>query len=101
MIVYRVFYKDYNKRTCRLLGVLKERRKSLRGVTPLQSGLRWARFSFGGSVANREALLVVPKALGLTAETWDVGTRFNDTLGTGPHGPWGSTDWIREDERRQ
>jgi hypothetical protein len=47
------------------------------------------------------ALTVVPRASGLTAETWDVGTPFNDTLGRGPHGPWGPTDWIREDERRQ
>ena len=84
MIVYRIFYKDYNKRTCRLLGVLTERRRSLRGMTPLQSGLRWARFSFGGSVANRESLLVVPKASGLTAENWDVDTKLNDAARMAP-----------------
>jgi hypothetical protein len=63
MIVYKVFYKDYQKKACRLVGELRERRKDLRGMTHSQAGLRWAKIQFGETVKDRQALLVVTRKL--------------------------------------
>jgi len=63
MVVYKVFYKDYDFKRGRLLGMLKERRKDLRGRSPLESGLRWARVTFGHRVANKNEIFVVPREL--------------------------------------
>jgi hypothetical protein len=63
LIVYKVFYKDYQKKACRFIGELRERRKDLRGMTHTQAGLKWARLQFGESVRDRQALLVVTRNL--------------------------------------
>ncbi len=63
MIVYRVFYKDYQRKACRFVGELRERRKDLRGMTHSQAGLKWARIQFAQSVRDSQALLVVTRKL--------------------------------------
>ena len=63
MLSYRVYYKNYNLKKAELLGVLLERRKNLRGKTRYESGLRWARLTFGNVVRNKQAIFVVPKEL--------------------------------------
>jgi len=65
MVVYKVFYKSYELRKGELIGILIERRKDLRGKTRLESGLRWARFSFADLVKDRQAIFIVPKELKL------------------------------------
>ncbi len=45
------------------MGVLAERRKNLRGKSELESGLRWARMTFGSSVKDKKPIFVVPKEL--------------------------------------
>jgi hypothetical protein len=61
LVIYRVFYKDYQNKACRLVGELRERRKDLRGMTHSQAGLKWAKIQFGESVKDRQALLVVTR----------------------------------------
>ena len=60
MIVYKVFYKNYELERSELVGVLCERRKGLRGMTQFGSGMRWARLAFGGLVKDKEAIFIVP-----------------------------------------
>jgi hypothetical protein len=61
MIVYRVFYKDCYRKKIVLLGTLIERRKALRGMSELESGLKWAKFAFGDQVKDIKRIIVVPK----------------------------------------
>ena len=61
MMVYKVFYKDYTHRIGILVGRLTERRKDLRGMTPLETGMRWAMISYGKKVADKKKLFVVPE----------------------------------------
>ncbi len=61
MIVYKVFYKDYDHRKGVLLGKLTERRSDLRGLSAVESGLRWAMAAFGNQVSDRKRLFVVPE----------------------------------------
>jgi len=61
MIVYRVFYKDCYRKKNVLLGTLTERRKDLRGMSQLESGLKWAKFAFGNQVKDIKRIVVVPK----------------------------------------
>ena len=63
MIVYKVFCKNYELRKGEFVGTLIERRKDLRGKTQIESGLRWARFSFTDLVTDRQAIFVVPDEL--------------------------------------
>jgi hypothetical protein len=63
MIVYKVFYKDYELERSQLLGVLCERRKNLRGMNQFGSGMRWAKKTFGGLVKDEEAIFVMPSEL--------------------------------------
>ena len=70
MFLYKVFCKDYDLKRGILLGMLKERRKDLRGKSPLESGLRWARVAFGHRVANRNEIFVVPRELGDDIRIW-------------------------------
>ncbi len=71
MVVYKVFYKSYELRKGELIGILIERRKDLRGRTRLESGLRWARFSFKDLAKDRQAIFIVPKELeGRSAPQW-------------------------------
>jgi len=63
MVVYKVFYKNYELKKGELVGMLIERRKDLRGKTRLESGLRWARLTFGRKVRDEKAIFVVPDEL--------------------------------------
>ncbi len=74
MIVYKVLYKDcYRKKTV-ILGTLIERRKVLRGMSQLESGLKWAKFAFGNQVKDIKRIIIVPKEV---KQASDNGTRFS------------------------
>ena len=74
MTVYKVFYKDCYRKKIVLLGTLTERRKSLRGMSQLESGLKWAKFAFGNKVNDIKRILVVPKEV---KQADDNGIRFS------------------------
>ena len=61
MMVYKVFYKDYDRKIGVPLGRLIERRKNLRGMTPLEAGMRWAKVSYGSKVKTKQNIFVVPE----------------------------------------
>jgi len=61
MIIYKVFLKNYGLRKGDLLGILTERRKDLRGSSPAESGLRWAKSVYSNVVKNKSDLFVVTK----------------------------------------
>ena len=65
MIVYKVFYKNYELKRGELMGTLTERRKDLRGRSRLESGLKWAKLAFGHMVKDKHAIFVVPDELNL------------------------------------
>ncbi|HUL20829.1 MAG TPA: hypothetical protein VLZ10_05195 [Thermodesulfobacteriota bacterium] len=60
MIIYKVFYKNYELKKDELVAALTERRKSLRGRSQLESGVRWAKLMFGRMVKDKNAIFVVP-----------------------------------------
>ncbi len=70
VIIYKVYHKDYEQKRCRLIGVLHERRKDLRGMTRVESGLRFARLAFGNLVNDKRVIIVVPKELSQGKERW-------------------------------
>ncbi|MGA2516024.1 MAG: hypothetical protein ABSG44_05690 [Thermodesulfobacteriota bacterium] len=63
MVVYKVFYKNYELKQGEFVGLLVERRKDLRGKTQLGSGLKWARLTFGCMVRDSRVILVIPSEL--------------------------------------
>jgi general secretion pathway protein A len=63
MIVYKVYRKDFTVKKGTLLGILTERRADLRGQSPLESGLTWAKAVFCRSAADKRSLFVVPMEL--------------------------------------
>jgi hypothetical protein len=65
MVVYKVFYKNYEFRKGELLGALIERRKDMRGMKQFESGLKWAKLTFDHMVQDRKANFVVPSELKL------------------------------------
>ena len=65
MVVYKVFFKNYKLKRGELLGMLAERRGDLRGLTQIESGLRWAKFTFSHMVKDKNAMFVVPNELGI------------------------------------
>jgi len=65
MVVYKVFYKNYNLKKGELMGVLLERRKDLRGRGQIESGLRWAKLTFGHLVKDKQMIFVVPDEMNL------------------------------------
>jgi len=65
MIIYKVFYKNYEFKRGELMGTLTERRKNLRGKTEVESGLRWAKLRFGHMVKDKNSIFVVPNKLDL------------------------------------
>lgn len=69
MLVYKVFYKNFELKKGELVGMLIERRKDLRGKSPVESGLKWAKFAFGQRVKSQSTLFVVPNELKLGSET--------------------------------
>lgn len=69
MVVYKVFYKNFELKKGEFLGMLIERRKDLRGKTQLESGMRWAKLAFGRMVKDEKTIFVVPNALKLGIHT--------------------------------
>jgi hypothetical protein len=65
MVVYKVFCKNYELRKGELMGALIERRKDLRGMKQFESGLKWAKLTFGHMVQDKKAIFVVPSELKL------------------------------------
>ena len=69
MIVYKVFYKNYDLKRGELMGTLIERRKDLRGKSALEAGLKWAKWVFGHRVEDKHAIFVVPDKSNLKDNT--------------------------------
>jgi len=69
MVVYKVFYKDFERKRGEFVGMLIERRKDLRGKTQLESGMRWAKRVFGRMVKEEKTVFVVPNELKLGIDT--------------------------------
>ena len=69
MIVYKVFYKNYELKQGEYISVLIERRRSLRGMTQAESGLRWSKLTFDHLVEDKHAIFVVPKELKFSIDT--------------------------------
>ena len=69
MMIYKVFYKNYVLKKGEFLGVLLERRTDMRGKSQIESGLKWAKLTFGRLVKDREAIFVVPNELKVEDET--------------------------------
>jgi uncharacterized protein YqgQ len=69
MLIYKVFYKNYVLKKGEFLGVLLERRTDMRGKSQIESGLKWAKLTFGRLVKDREAIFVVPNELKVEDET--------------------------------
>jgi hypothetical protein len=65
MLVYKVFCKNYELKRGELMGMLIERRRDLRGMTQVESGLKWAKLTFGRMVKDNKAIFVVPDELKL------------------------------------
>ncbi len=63
MVVYRVFYKNFELKKGEFVGMLIERRRDLRGKTQLESGMRWARVAFGSMVKDEKTIFVIPNEL--------------------------------------
>ena len=61
MMAYKVYYKDYAHRIGIPIGRLAERRKDLRGMTPLETGMRWAMISYGEKVVDKNKIFVIPE----------------------------------------
>ena len=69
MLVYKVFYKNFEFKKGEFMGLLIERRKTLRGRTQVESGLKWARSAFGRMVKDERTIFVVPNELKLGIKT--------------------------------
>ena len=69
MITYKLFRKNYGLKKGELVGMLIERRKDLRGMKPVESGLRWAKLTFGSMVKDKKEIFVIPKELKLRGDT--------------------------------
>ena len=51
------------------MGMLIERRKDLRGMTQVQSGMRWANVTFGRMIKDKKSMFIVPRELKLRSDT--------------------------------
>ena len=60
MVVYKVFEKNYKLKKGEFMGMLMERRSRPRGLTQVESGLRWAKVTLGRRVKDKNAVFVVP-----------------------------------------
>lgn len=58
-MLYKVFLKNYLKRTSSFIGTLPERRKIARGIPLVTSALKWSRLIFGGLVKDARALFII------------------------------------------
>ena len=69
MLVYKVFYKNFELKKGEFMGMLIERRKDLRGKTQIESAMRWAKLAFGRMVKDEKTIFVVPNELKLAINT--------------------------------
>jgi len=69
MVVYKVFHKNYELKKGEFIGMLIERRRHLRGLTQIESGLKWAKLTFGRMVKDEKTIFVVPNELKLGSDT--------------------------------
>jgi hypothetical protein len=69
MVVYKVFYKNFELKKGEFVGMLIERRKDMRGKTQIESAMRWAKLAFGRMVKDEKTIFVVPKELKLGINT--------------------------------
>jgi len=65
MVVYKVFYKNFELKKGEFVGMLIERRKDMRGKTRMESAMRWAKVAFGRMVEDEKTIFVVPNELKL------------------------------------
>lgn len=68
MIVYKVFYKNYDLKKAEFIDALVERRKDLRGKPKAETGLRWAKLTFGNLVEDKHKIFIVPHELNLVSK---------------------------------
>jgi hypothetical protein len=69
MVVYKVFCKNYELKRAEPVGMLIERRKDLRGLNQVESGLRWAKLTFGHLVKDKQMIFVVPDELDMGTDS--------------------------------
>ena len=69
MVVYKVFYRNFELKKGEFVGMLIERRKDMRGETQIESAMRWAKLAFGRMVKDEKTIFVVPKELKLGINT--------------------------------
>ena len=69
MVVYKVFYKNFELKKGEFVGMLIERREDMRGNTQIQSAMRWAKLAFGRMVKDEKTIFVVPTELKLGIKT--------------------------------
>ena len=60
MVAYKVFEKNYKLKKGEFMGVLIERRSRPRGLTQVESGVRWAKLTFGRMAKDKNAVFIVP-----------------------------------------
>jgi len=69
MVVYKVFYKNFELKKGEFVGMLIERRKDMGGKTQIESGMRWAKLAFGRMVKDEKTIFAVPNELKLGIHT--------------------------------
>lgn len=69
MVVYKVFYKNFELKKGEFMGMLIERRKDMRGKSQIESASRWAKLAFGRLVKDEKTIFVVPNELKLGINT--------------------------------
>ncbi len=69
MVAYKVFCKNYELKKGEFMGMLIEGRKDMKGKTQIESGLRWARLTFGRTVKDQGAIFIVPNDLKMGSDT--------------------------------
>ena len=72
MVVYKVFYKNFELKKGEYVGLLIERRKDMRGETQLESAMKWAKLAFGYMLKDEKTIFVVPKELKLGINTQSI-----------------------------
>jgi len=69
MVVYKVFYKNFELKKGEFMGMLIERRKDMRGKSQIESAMRWARLAFGRMLKDEKTIFVVPNELKIGIKT--------------------------------
>ena len=68
MIVYKVYYKNYKLKKAELIGMLVERRNDFRGMKQVETGLKWAKSTFGPMMKDEKNIFVVPREFELEGD---------------------------------